>query len=63
MDTGGKGLEGQTHEAEAPPVETTAEAPASFWQALGDGSYKEAIARWRAADLEALGGKGASQAW
>lgn len=29
-------------------------APASFWNDLGDSSYKEAISEWRSNDYEAL---------
>lgn len=29
-------------------------APASFWNDLGDSSYKEAISEWRSKDYEAL---------
>ncbi len=29
-------------------------APASFWNDLGDGTYKEAISEWRSNDYEAL---------
>ena len=29
-------------------------APASFWNDLGDSSYKEAISEWRSSDYEAL---------
>ena len=29
-------------------------APASFWNDLGDSSYKEAISEWRSHDYEAL---------
>ncbi len=29
-------------------------APASFWNDLGDSTYKEAISEWRSSDYEAL---------
>ena len=29
-------------------------APASFWNELGDSTYKEAISEWRSSDYEAL---------
>ena len=29
-------------------------APASFWNDLGDNTYKEAISEWRSSDYEAL---------
>ena len=29
-------------------------APASFWDDLGDSTYKEAISEWRSSDYEAL---------
>ena len=29
-------------------------APVSFWNDLGDGTYKEAISEWRSSDYEAL---------
>ena len=29
-------------------------APASFWNDLGDSTYKEAISKWRSSDYEAL---------
>lgn len=33
---------------------TSSPAPASFWNELGDRSYKEAMATWRKEDYEAL---------
>ena len=59
LESSGKGSSRQLSEKDKEQLASlfgkiSVPAPASFWNDLGDNTYKEAISEWRSSDYEAL---------
>ena len=59
LESSGKGSSRQLSEKDKEQLaslfgKSSVPAPASFWNDLGDNTYKEAISEWRSSDYEAL---------
>lgn len=59
LESSGKGSSRQLSEKDKEQLASlfgkiSVPAPASFWNDLGDSTYKEAISEWRSSDYEAL---------